>query len=257
VTHNRSELLKRALLSILSCTSDNYEIILCADDTSQKTFEVAKDYLRAHDTFLRMPSIKGPAESRNIGAKFARGKWITFLDDDDTFNDGHISKILNLVPNKNNKVLYCNYKRVIENRETSEVTTKESVLIDISNHKPIDLLTSNFIPIHAMVISSEIFTKHSFDPYLQSYEDWDFLISLFTSGVEFEWIDCGNESVLVHIDASESSRNNSSNARLDSLSIFRKWPAPNDEVKLARLKKITKTKFPNNLIGLKIDFKHL
>ena len=64
VTHNRSELLKRALSSILSCTKDGYEIILCADDSSTDTIEVAKKFLRAQDSFIRIPSMRGPAESR-------------------------------------------------------------------------------------------------------------------------------------------------------------------------------------------------
>ena len=100
VTHNRSGLLKRALSSVLRCKKDNYEIILCADDSSQETIEVAKEFLRAQDSFVRIPSMRGPAESRNFGAKLARGRWIIFLDDDDTFGHEYINKILDVLPNE-------------------------------------------------------------------------------------------------------------------------------------------------------------
>jgi len=238
VTHDRSELLKRALSSVLSCKKDNYEIILCADDSSQETIEVAKEFLRAKDSFVRIPSMKGPAESRNIGAKLARGKWIIFLDDDDTFGHEHINKILDVLPNEKNKVLYFNYEQIVENRDASHFIPIKNNFVDISEKEPISLLIGNFIPMHAMVLSAELTTKHTFDIHLQSHEDWDFLISLYTSGVEFEWIDFGSDSVVVHIDSSNTTRNRKAITALDYLSIYRKWPAEHLSIQQARAKRL-------------------
>ena len=233
-THNRSELLKRSLTSVLACTSNDYEIILCADDGCPKTIDVARTMLRSHDSFMRIPSMRGPAESRNIGARVSRGKWVTFLDDDDTFGEQHIARLLDLLPNQSSKVLYFNYEECVESRVDDDVALKSSVLRDISNRTSKELLIRNFIPIHAMVCSSELFFTHKFDAQLQSHEDWDFLISLETSGVQFEWVDFGNDSAVVHIDASNASRNQSSLIALDYLSIYRKWPVDNVSIKQAR-----------------------
>lgn len=250
VTHNRSELLKRALSSILSCTRDSYEIILCADESSSETIEVAKEFLRTQDSFIRIPSMRGPAESRNIGAKVARGKWISFLDDDDTFSDEHINKVLDVLPNEKNKVLYFNFKQILENREASIFTPIESNLIDISNRNPIELFIQNFIPLHAMVFSAELFNKHAFDPQLQSHEDWDLLVSLLTSSAEFEWVDLGSDSVVVHKDASNTSRNRAAVTALDYMSIYRKWPAADMSIKQVRSNLLER-------IGIKIDYRVL
>ena len=190
--------------------------------------------------------MRGPAESRNIGAKVARGKWIVFLDDDDTFSDEHVYKILDVLPNEKNKVLYFNYKRTIENRDTSLFTLVESQLIDISNRNPTELFISNFIPIHAMVFSAELFSKHAFDAQLQSHEDWDFLISLLTLRAEFEWIDHGCDNAIVHIDASKTSRNQVAVKGLDYLSIYRKWPADNVSIEQARVNQLKR-------MGIKLD----
>lgn len=250
VTHSRTKLLKRALSSVLSCKKDNYEIILCADDSSQETIEVAKEFLRAQDSFVRIPSMKGPAESRNLGAKLARGKWLIFLDDDDTFDREHINKILDVLPNEKNKVLYFNYKRIVEKREASHFIPIDSNLVDISNREPINLLINNFIPMHAMVFSAELTTKHTFDIHLHSHEDWDFLISLYTSGVEFEWIDFGSDSVIVHIDNSNTSRNSTSITALDYLSIYRKWPSEHASIQQARAENLKR-------LGIEINFSAL
>ena len=88
--------------------------------------------------------------------------------------------------------------------------------------------------------SAELTAKHTFDINLQSHEDWDFLISLYTSGVEFEWIDFGSDSVVVHIDQSNQSRNRTATTSLDYLSIYRKWPAKHTAIKQARAEKIKK-----------------
>lgn len=213
---------------------DSYEIIICADDSSKETIEVAKEFLRAQDSFVRIPNMKGPAESRNFGAKLARGKWIIFLDDDDTFGHEHINKILDILPNEKNKVLYFNYEQIVENREASNFIPIKSNFVDISEREPINLLIQNFIPMHAMVFSAELTTKHTFDIHLQSHEDWDFLISLYTSGVEFEWIDFGSDSVVVHIDNSNKTRNRTANIALDYLSIYRRWPAEHVSIQQAR-----------------------
>ncbi|PYF06960.1 glycosyl transferase family 2 [Rhodobacter viridis] len=247
VTHNRSELLKRALSSILKCAKDGYEIILCADDSSAETIEVAKNFLRAQDSFIRIPSMRGPAESRNIGAKVARGKWILFVDDDDTFGDQHIDEILAILPEEKNKVLYFNYKRVVESREGPPFIQLDSKLMDISNRDPVELLIRNFIPMHALVFSAELFARHAFDSQLQSHEDWDFLISLLTSGADFEWVDCGrSDGVVVHIDASSTSRNRVADTALDYLSIYRKWPATDMSIKQVRSNLL-------DCMGIKID----
>ncbi len=251
VTHNRSKLLKRALTSILECKEENFEIILCSDDSCPKTIEVAKTMLRSQDSFIRIPAMRGPAESRNIGAKISRGKWIVFLDDDDTFSNQYISNLLKLLPNEKNKVIFFNYKKCIEKRIESEIEIIRSKIKDISSININKLYIKNFIPIHTMVISSELFFKHKFDARLQSHEDWDLLISLLSSSVDFEWMDCKNESPIVHICSSKTTRNHSSNTALDFLSIYRKWPNSDQSIRKSRAKQLKKLGISR--FGLRID----
>lgn len=255
VTHNRADLLKRALSSILVCNQDRYEIILCADDSNPETIEVAKQFLRSEDSFIRIPNMKGPAQSRNMGAKLARGQWIAFLDDDDTFGEEHISKLLDVLPKEKNKVLYFNFKTIVEKRSTLPITLLDSSSHDISKRNLSDLLVTNFIPMHAMVFSAELLSNHSFDARLQSHEDWDLIISLLVSGAEFEWMDCGKNSVTVHLDESGTSRNKVAVTALDYLSIYRKWPAADVSIKKLRSKKLKELGIYN--FGTKIDYNFL
>jgi len=97
-----------------------------------------------------------------------------------------------------------------------------------------------------MVFSSELFFTRAFDAQLQSHEDWDFLVSLETSGVEFEWFDSGNDSVVVHIDSSASTRHKVGKIALDYLSIYRKWPSDEVVTQKARAEVLQR-------MGIKID----
>jgi glycosyltransferase involved in cell wall biosynthesis len=72
----------------LAQTVQPLEVLICDDgstDGTQARFEswAARDQ---NVQYLRLPSNSGtPALTRNLGLKHARGAWIAFLDDDDTW----------------------------------------------------------------------------------------------------------------------------------------------------------------------------
>lgn len=78
-TYNRPHLLLRAVESALKQTVDDLEVIV-VDDASTEPISLP-DYPKLR--IIRLPENCGGAAARNIGAKAARGRWITYLDDDD------------------------------------------------------------------------------------------------------------------------------------------------------------------------------
>lgn len=83
-THERPELLLRALRSVLAQTRPPAELVVVVDgDSPEATTEVL--------AALGEPSLRvivpgrrlGNAEARNLGVRHARGDWIALLDDDD------------------------------------------------------------------------------------------------------------------------------------------------------------------------------
>src|SRR5450830_734559 len=93
-THLRPKFLERALLSILGQTFADFEIVLVSDESSLGTKEMGMRYLREDDIFLILPNVKGPAETRNAGIHHAKGRYILFLDDDDTFSENFLRDIV-------------------------------------------------------------------------------------------------------------------------------------------------------------------
>lgn len=79
-TYSRPYLLPRAVNSALAQTLADIEVIV-VDDASPEPVQIPEqEKLRV----IRLPINGGGSAARNAGAKAAKGRWITFLDDDDT-----------------------------------------------------------------------------------------------------------------------------------------------------------------------------
>ena len=91
-TYNRSNLLKRAVKSLLDQTYENIEIIiiddLSTDDTQEMVFSTFhKAITHKKLVYYRNEKKKERGNSRNKGLSLSTGAYISFLDDDDTFSN--------------------------------------------------------------------------------------------------------------------------------------------------------------------------
>ncbi|MEA5598637.1 glycosyltransferase family 2 protein [Rivularia sp. UHCC 0363] len=87
-THNRPQLVIRAVKSALEQTMEDLEVIV-VDDASQVTPELPQD---SRVRMIRLPQPSGGAAARNVGTKAACSRWITYLDDDDRLLP-HMAKV--------------------------------------------------------------------------------------------------------------------------------------------------------------------
>jgi glycosyltransferase involved in cell wall biosynthesis len=80
-TYNRAHLLPEALESVWRQTFTDYEVIVVDDGSTDGT----ADYLRSLCERVRVISQLnlGPGAARNLGAQYAKGDYIAFLDSDD------------------------------------------------------------------------------------------------------------------------------------------------------------------------------
>lgn len=86
-THNRLELLKRAIESVMTQSYPNIELIIVDDHSTDGTDEYCKQLsISTHNiTYINIPreQSKGGNYARNLGIKNSHGVYIAFLDDDD------------------------------------------------------------------------------------------------------------------------------------------------------------------------------
>ena len=94
-TYNRAYLLPKAVESVLSQTFKDIELIVIDDASTDYTPELIRRYIEKSSIpifYWKNKERLGPAASRNIGIKLAKGKFIAFLDSDDWFLPAKLEK---------------------------------------------------------------------------------------------------------------------------------------------------------------------
>ena len=89
-TYNRSELLSRAIKSVLIQSYKVWELIIVDDGSTDNTISILKNFTKQNRRIkvIRHASNQGNAAARNTALAESRGKYVAFLDDDDEWIDG-------------------------------------------------------------------------------------------------------------------------------------------------------------------------
>ncbi|QBL09794.1 glycosyltransferase [Rheinheimera sp. D18] len=92
-THNRPEMLARALKSAIEQEYSNIEIIVVDDGSTEENYVKVAELCKRYNNviLLRQQTSAGACAARNLAITTASGQFITGLDDDDEFLPGRIS----------------------------------------------------------------------------------------------------------------------------------------------------------------------
>ena len=82
-TYNRAHVIKEAIVSILSQTFTDFELIVVDNESTDNTEEVIKSYTDHRIRYFKNQNSGVVAVNRNYGINKARGEYIAFCDDDD------------------------------------------------------------------------------------------------------------------------------------------------------------------------------
>ena len=177
-THNRLDLLKRAINSVKSQTYNNIECIVVSDNSSDGTDE----YCSSLDGIIYIPipakESRGGNYARNVGIKHAQGVYIAFLDDDDYWKPTKIEKQVALVKEKNCAFVYCG--ATIEHIEGDNVSYSQympssSYRGDVSRK----ILLSIFTRTSEILVKKDLLIEAGlFDENLKFWQEYELSIRL-------------------------------------------------------------------------------
>lgn len=108
-TYNRSDLLLRAIRSVLEQTYKNVECIVVDDASIDNTEVVVRQFTDDRLIYLRHETNRHASAARNTGIAYAKGDLIAFLDDDDEWMSRKLEKQVELLLSLHEKVgmVYC------------------------------------------------------------------------------------------------------------------------------------------------------
>lgn len=130
LTYNRENMVSRAIDSILSQTFSDFEFIIVDNGSTDQSGAIAEEYA-ARDSRVRV--IHRPrgniGAGRNTALDAARGKYLTFIDDDDWAEPDFLEFLVNLIQETGADVAICGATdRVYDEKK---VMTAEESLIEL------------------------------------------------------------------------------------------------------------------------------
>lgn len=106
-TFNRSQLVERAIRSVLNQTYKNFELIIVDDGSTDDTELRLQQFTTNPSIHYYKKENSGVAAARNFGAAKAKGKWMAFLDSDDEWLAHKLQDQINfLQKNSELKIVY-------------------------------------------------------------------------------------------------------------------------------------------------------
>lgn len=103
-THNRKEMLERAIASVQNQTYKDFELIVISDNSTDETNNFLQSLNYPNFKYFINTTSKGASAARNIGIQNSSGEYIAFLDDDDEWYDFHLEILVRKIKNSNSKV---------------------------------------------------------------------------------------------------------------------------------------------------------
>jgi glycosyltransferase involved in cell wall biosynthesis len=96
--YNREKYIVEAIESVIAQTYSNWELIIVDDSSSDKTVAIANEFVNKDSriTITQNPQNLGDYPNRNRAANFANGKYIMYLDSDDSFLPNAIEYVISV-----------------------------------------------------------------------------------------------------------------------------------------------------------------
>ena len=184
--------IKKAIESVLHQTYKNVELIIVDDSPDDFIYrkEVKKfceSIIDKKVTYIQHEKNLGACMARNTGLYLSKGKYISFLDDDDEYLPTRIEEMLSLF-NDDVVLVYCNANII----DLNNINKKRTYFDDGKQYRGNvyhKIMENNFVGSTSFgLIRTEVLMKlGGFDPKIEASQDWDIWIRLAEKG-KFEYV---------------------------------------------------------------------
>lgn len=174
-TYNRGYVIEKAILSAVSQTYNNWELIIVDDASTDETESVVAGIRDDRIRYVKNEINRGANFSRNRGCSLAKGDYLAFLDSDNYWEKEMLESQMEILVPSSAKVgfVFCRvrFQQFDKLLEEGRVVPREQ--FDVGQLKRI-LPFGNMIDMNTVVLKKEVFCAvNGFDeemPRLQDYE---------------------------------------------------------------------------------------
>lgn len=188
--YNAGRYIEKTLVSVLNQTYKEYEIVLIDDCSTDDSREIIEKYMRndRRIVYSKLLQNSGAAIARNKGLELAKGRYIAFLDSDDTWEPTKLEKQVYQMRKTGCAFSYTRYDLV---NESNEIIKGKVYLKMQASYK--ELLTKTVIATPTVMIDREL-TGEVYMPNRRTGQDYAFWLLLLRKFNAY-----GIDEVLVHV----------------------------------------------------------
>jgi len=192
-THNRGELLARAVDSALAQTVDDIEVLVVDDGSIDGTRALIEDYADPRVRYLAHDANRGVSAARNTGVEAARGDYVAFLDSDDEWLPRKLDRQLSALDDRGEGWVgaYCDVASTglsTGGRIAAAVSERvfRSAAPREGGRELAEALLSMQVfmgPGSTLLVDRDVIASTGgFDEGLSIYEDWDLVLRVLSVG---------------------------------------------------------------------------
>lgn len=164
--------LEKCVNSILKQTFKDFELILVDDGSSDSSSQICEAYKSDERVIVIHKSNGGLSDARNIGIRYSKGEYLSFIDSDDWIDEDMFSEMLQAASKTDSDIVVCGHRVVTVSGKIEEtIVFKNDVVLSRTNATKL-ILKDEDIPSFAW---NKIYRKDLFDfilfPKGRIYED--------------------------------------------------------------------------------------
>lgn len=169
--YNSEKYIKESIESVINQTYTNWKLYIIDDCSMDNSINIVKE-LEKIDIRIKLIELDengGPAKSRNRGIKLCKGRYITFIDSDDIWNNDFLEKQLRFIKEKDTAISFSSFERKSEDLKETLGIGKIPLKV---NYK--QLLKDNCITCLTVLLDTKKIGKKYFNEehYHEDYIMW-------------------------------------------------------------------------------------
>ena len=180
--YKKRNFVKECVVSIINQSYDNLEILIIYDDTNLNDYEFLQEISKLDKRIKIINNNKrlGAGLSRNKGIEQSSGKYIAFIDADDTWAPDKLKDQISFMKKNNYQISHTSYF-IINEKKKIIAQRKARDLLSIN-----EVLKSCDIGLSTVIIEKKVITKTNTKfPKLVTKEDFVFWLKLLEKNFKF------------------------------------------------------------------------
>lgn len=175
--YNVEKYIEKCLESLAKQIMQDFEVIIVNDGSTDNSGKIIKNYIKQQNNKFKVKYLKkengGLASARNYGVKYAKGKYIFFLDSDDYIDDNFFLELDKYI-NKDIDLIKFKMKTVDENNNIIEKLDGDvfDICTGEEGYKKLCTTDKYMDPACIYLYKREFFVENNFKYKLRYHEDF-------------------------------------------------------------------------------------